>query len=51
VARGTADPAAVVAGWLADPKARAAILDCGRESIGVGVADGDGGPWWTQLLD
>jgi uncharacterized protein YkwD len=50
IAQGTSDPAAVVAGWLADDTDRAAILDCGLESMGVGVADGPGGPWWTQLL-
>jgi uncharacterized protein YkwD len=50
VAQGTSDPAAVVAGWLADATDRAAILDCGLDSMGVGVADGAGGPWWTQLL-
>ena len=50
VARGDADPAAVVEGWLADPTDRAALLDCGLRSIGVGTADGDGGPWWTAVL-
>lgn len=50
IAQGTSDPAAVVAGWLADDTDQAAILDCGLESMGVGVADGPGGPWWTQLF-
>jgi uncharacterized protein YkwD len=50
VARGSADPATVVAGWLADPADSAAILDCTLTSVGIGTADGDAGPWWTQLL-
>ena len=50
VARGDSDPAAVVEGWLTDPTDRAALLDCGLRSIGVGTADGDGGPWWTAVL-
>lgn len=50
IARGTSDPASVVAGWLADPGDRAAILDCSLTSVGIGTADGDTGPWWTALL-
>ncbi|MGZ4548437.1 MAG: CAP domain-containing protein [Blastococcus sp.] len=50
VAGGNADPADVVAGWLADPTDRAALLDCDLHTMGVGTADGDGGPWWTAVL-
>ncbi|HEV7213336.1 MAG TPA: CAP domain-containing protein [Blastococcus sp.] len=50
VARGTADPAAVVEGWLADPTERTALLECDLTTIGVGTVDGDGGPWWTAVL-
>jgi uncharacterized protein YkwD len=46
VAGGASDPAAVVAGWLADPEDAAALLDCTLSSVGVADADG----WWTLLL-
>jgi len=29
---------------------RASILDCSLRTLGVGIADGAGGPWWTQLF-
>ena len=29
---------------------RANILNCGLTRLGVGIADGPGGPWWTQLF-
>jgi uncharacterized protein YkwD len=44
VARGPADPRGVVAGWLAVPVDRAALLDCTATRLGVGVAEGAGGP-------
>lgn len=50
IARGSADPAHVLAGWLTDPTDEAAILDCRLTSVGIGTADGDDGPFWTQLL-
>jgi uncharacterized protein YkwD len=50
VAHGTSDADAVVAGWLADPTSRAALLDCTRTTAGIGIATGSGGPWWTLLL-
>jgi uncharacterized protein YkwD len=50
IARGSADPGHVLAGWLADPTDEAAILDCRLTSVGIGTADGDTGPFWTQLL-
>ncbi|AQZ66890.1 Transporter [[Actinomadura] parvosata subsp. kistnae] len=43
---GTAQEA--VDGWLDSPDHRRNILDCGLKAIGVGVASGPGGPWWTQ---
>jgi uncharacterized protein YkwD len=49
IAYGSADPAAVLQGWLTGSDA-AALLDCGAATAGVGVADGDDGPWWTLLL-
>ncbi|NRQ33201.1 hypothetical protein HII36_15305 [Nonomuraea sp. NN258] len=42
----TADEA--VRGWLDSPDHRKNILDCGLRAIGVGVASGPNGPWWTQ---
>jgi uncharacterized protein YkwD len=26
------------------------VLDCSLGRLGVGVAEGAGGPWWTQLF-
>jgi uncharacterized protein YkwD len=50
LAHGSDDPAAVLEGWLADPGDRATVLDCGLHSVGIGVAEGPDGVWWTQLL-
>ncbi|SDO37155.1 Uncharacterized conserved protein YkwD, contains CAP (CSP/antigen 5/PR1) domain [Klenkia soli] len=50
IAQGYADAASVMAGWMDSPGHRANILDCSLTRLGVGVADGDGGPWWTQLF-
>ncbi|MCF6509011.1 CAP domain-containing protein [Blastococcus sp. MG754426] len=50
IARGQADPAAVMTSWMGSPGHRANILDCGLTRLGVGVATGSGGPWWTQLF-
>ncbi|MFR9788818.1 CAP domain-containing protein [Streptomyces sp. MB22_4] len=48
IARGPADPAAVVKAWMDSPEHRANILDCGFNTLGVGVHFGAGGPWWTE---
>jgi uncharacterized protein YkwD len=50
IARGQADAAAVMNSWMGSPGHRSNILDCGLTRLGVGVADGGGGPWWTQLF-
>ncbi len=50
IARGQADAAAVMDSWMASPGHRANIVDCSLTRLGVGVADGGGGPWWTQLF-
>jgi uncharacterized protein YkwD len=50
VASGETDPNAVVADWLADSGARATVLDCSATKLGVGVANGHGGPWYTLTL-
>jgi uncharacterized protein YkwD len=50
IARGQQDAAAVMESWMNSPGHRANILDCGLTRLGVGVASGGGGPWWTQLF-
>jgi len=48
IAMGYPTPEAVVEAWMESKGHRANILNCKFEAIGVGVALGDGGPWWTQ---
>ncbi|MBC9723554.1 CAP domain-containing protein [Streptomyces sp. TRM68367] len=48
IARGQADAAAVMEGWMNSPGHRANILNCDFKTLGVGVHFGSGGPWWTQ---
>ncbi|WP_448626933.1 CAP domain-containing protein [Geodermatophilus sp. URMC 64] len=48
IAYGQADAAAVMSDWMNSPGHRANILNCSFSRIGVGVAHGAGGPWWTQ---
>ncbi|WP_433175503.1 sigma-70 family RNA polymerase sigma factor [Actinoallomurus sp. CA-150999] len=48
IAAGQQTPTAVMNSWMNSPGHRANILNCGYKDIGVGVADGRGGPWWTQ---
>jgi uncharacterized protein YkwD len=50
IAYGEPDPAAVMAAWMDSTGHRANILDCGLRALGVGVAEGPAGPWWTQLF-
>jgi uncharacterized protein YkwD len=50
IARGQVDAAAVMESWMSSSGHRANILDCGLARLGVGIADGGGGPWWTQLF-
>jgi len=50
IAYGQPDPAAVMDAWMNSAGHRANILDCSLTRLGVGVAEGDGGPWWTQLF-
>ncbi|WP_424211576.1 CAP domain-containing protein [Streptomyces sp. BI20] len=50
IGRGQGDAASVMAAWMGDPEHRANILDCEFRTLGVGVATGSGGPWWTQLF-
>ncbi|MFF0065563.1 CAP domain-containing protein [Streptomyces sp. NPDC005279] len=48
IARGQADPAAVMTSWMNSDGHRANILNCDYKTMGVGVHLGAGGPWWTQ---
>lgn len=50
IAQGQPDAASVMAAWMASPGHRVNILDCSLTRLGVGVAEGPGGPWWTQLF-
>jgi uncharacterized protein YkwD len=50
IAAGQDDPAAVMTAWMNSSGHRANILNCELRTLGVGVAKGAGGPWWTQLF-
>ena len=50
IAWGQVDAADVMASWMDSAGHRANILNCGLTRLGVGVAEGAGGPWWTQLF-
>ena len=50
LAYGQPDPSAVMVAWMNSPGHRANILNCGLSRLGVGIAQGAGGPWWTQLF-
>jgi uncharacterized protein YkwD len=50
IAYGQADAAAVMTAWMNSAGHRANILNCSLSKLGVGVAEGPGGPWWTQLF-
>ena len=50
IARGQVDAADVMNSWMNSAGHRANILDCGLTRLGVGIAEGGGGPWWTQLF-
>jgi uncharacterized protein YkwD len=50
IAFGQPDAAAVMADWMNSSGHRANILDCRYTKLGVGVAYGSGGPWWTQTF-
>ncbi|MEU1279576.1 CAP domain-containing protein [Streptomyces sp. NPDC005805] len=48
IARGQADAGAVMNAWMESDGHRANILNCDFTTMGIGVHEGDGGPWWTQ---
>ncbi|MFE6777221.1 CAP domain-containing protein [Streptomyces sp. NPDC057702] len=50
IARGQSDADAVMDAWLNSPGHRANILNCSFREMGLGVEQGSGGPWWTQVF-
>jgi uncharacterized protein YkwD len=50
IARGQSDAAEVMDAWMNSSGHRANILNCSLTRLGVGIAEGDRGPWWTQLF-
>lgn len=50
IAMGQQDVDAVMDAWMKSPGHRKNILNCDYKAIGVGVEQGDGGPWWTQMF-
>ncbi|MFJ6655247.1 sigma-70 family RNA polymerase sigma factor [Streptomyces sp. NPDC091377] len=50
IARGQQSAAAVMDGWMNSPGHRANILNCSVKEMGLGVHEGSGGPWWTQVF-
>ncbi|MGY1821524.1 CAP domain-containing protein [Geodermatophilus sp. SYSU D00079] len=50
IAYGQANATEVMDDWMTSPGHRENILDCELTKLGVGVAEGPGGPWWTQLF-
>ena len=50
IAYGQPDPAAVMDAWMNSSGHRANILNCALRTLGTGVAEGPGGPWWTQVF-
>ena len=50
IAWGQQDAAEVMDSWMDSSGHRANILDCSLTRLGVGIAQGSGGPWWTQLF-
>ncbi|WP_406191510.1 MULTISPECIES: CAP domain-containing protein [unclassified Streptomyces] len=50
IARGQANPPAVVKAWVTNPHNRANIANCSFTQAGVGMYSAPGGPWWTLIL-
>lgn len=48
IGAGYSTPEEAVEGWLGSRDHRRNILNCRLRAIGVGVASGPDGPWWTQ---
>ncbi|CAL9348579.1 sigma-70 family RNA polymerase sigma factor [Streptomyces sp. enrichment culture] len=50
IARGQQTAAEVMQSWMNSPGHRANILNCSVKETGLGVHEGAGGPWWTQVF-
>ncbi|MFE1442567.1 sigma-70 family RNA polymerase sigma factor [Streptomyces sp. NPDC058739] len=50
IARGQQTAAEVMQSWMDSPGHRANILNCSVKETGLGVHQGSGGPWWTQVF-
>ncbi|MEU9377855.1 sigma-70 family RNA polymerase sigma factor [Streptomyces sp. NPDC048255] len=48
IAKGQQTAQSVMDSWMKSPGHRANILNCSFKDIGVGIHQGQGGPWWTQ---
>lgn len=48
IAKGQQTPAQVMDSWMKSQGHRENILNCSFKDLGVGIHQGDGGPWWTQ---
>lgn len=48
IGRGYANAREAVQGWMESASHRRNILNCRLVAIGVGIAQGSGGLWWTQ---
>lgn len=50
IARGQPTPTAVMNSWMNSTGHRTNILRTSFTHMGVGVLEGSGGPWWTQVF-
>jgi uncharacterized protein YkwD len=50
IASGQETAAEAMADWMDSSGHRDNILDCELRTLGIGLAEGPGGPWWTQLF-
>ncbi|GGS21374.1 hypothetical protein GCM10010252_70710 [Streptomyces aureoverticillatus] len=50
IARGQQTASSVMNSWMNSEGHRANILNCSFKEMGVGIQQGDGGPWWTQVF-
>ncbi|MET8679329.1 CAP domain-containing protein [Streptomyces sp. NPDC004647] len=48
IAQGQQDAEAVMDAWMNSSGHKANILNCDFKELGIGIHQGDGGPWWTQ---
>ncbi len=50
IARGQQTPASVMESWMNSPGHKTNILNCDFKEMGLGMHQGQGGPWWTQAF-